>query len=70
MPIDFERLRIAVGEDAKVGVFVERAREVDQVTVSLRDESGVGETRADGFGISSAVVPFGTSLVLPSGSFK
>src|SRR4029077_7560185 len=48
VPINFQRFRVSVGKDAQVGVFLERAREVDQVTVSLRDESGVGKTRADG----------------------
>ncbi len=50
MPIDFERLRVAVGEDAQVGVFVERPGEVDQVAIGLGGESGVGQTRADGLG--------------------
>ncbi len=35
MPIDFERLGVAVGEDAQVGVAIEGTGEVDQVTVSF-----------------------------------
>ncbi len=50
MPVDFERLRVAVGQDAEVGIFFERTGEVDQIAIRFSGESGVGQTRADGLG--------------------
>ena len=50
MPVDFERLGIFLGEDAQVGVVVERAGEVDQIAVRLGGQGGVGQARADGLG--------------------
>jgi hypothetical protein len=33
MTVDFERLGVAIGQNAQVGVFFERTGEVDQVAV-------------------------------------
>jgi hypothetical protein len=50
MSIDFERLRILLGDDAQIGVRVERPGEVNQIAVRLGGKSGVGKTRTDGLG--------------------
>src|SRR5208283_3117660 len=50
MAIDFERLGVLLGEDAEVGVLVERPGEVDQIAVRFGGKRGVGQTRADGLG--------------------
>ena len=49
VPVDLQRLRIALGEDAQVGVLVERPGQVNEVAIGLGDERRVSETRADGF---------------------
>ena len=50
MPINFERLRVAVGKNAQIGICVERPGKVDQITISLGCQSSVSKTRADGLG--------------------
>ncbi len=49
VPVDLQRLRIALGKDAEVGILVERPGQVNEVAVGLGDDRCVGETRADGF---------------------
>ncbi len=48
MAEDFERLGIFLGQDAEVGVFLERTGEVDEIAVGLGDQRGIGQARADG----------------------
>ena len=50
MPVDFERLGIAIGQDAKVGIFFQRPGEIDEIAVGLRRERSVGQPLADGLG--------------------
>src|ERR1700746_1091907 len=47
VPIDFERLRILLGNEPEGGIARQRLGEVDQISVSLRDERGISQTRAD-----------------------
>ena len=47
--VDREGIRITVGQDAQLGVGVERASQVDQVAVGLGRQRSLGQPRADGF---------------------
>ena len=50
MPVDLERFRIFLGQDAQVGVVFERAGEVDQIAVRFGGERGVSQAGTDGLG--------------------
>ncbi len=47
MPVNFERLGIAIGQQAKLGVFLQRPGDVDEIAVRFGHERGVGQTLAD-----------------------
>ncbi len=49
MPVDLKRFGIAISQQPKVGVFFERPGNVNQIAVSLGNESGIGQTLADRF---------------------
>ena len=50
MPVNFQRLRVTIGQDAKIGVFLQRASEIDEVAVGFRDKRSVRQSLADGLG--------------------
>jgi len=68
MAINFQRLGVLRGEDAQVGVGFERAGEVDQIAVRVAARAA-SQDATDGPATSRAVVPLGTSLMLPSGAY-
>jgi len=68
MAINFKRLGVLLGEDAQVGVGFERAGEVDQIAVRLGRRAASARRGLMDLATSRAVVPLGTSLMLPSGS--
>ena len=43
MPVDLQRLRIFLGQNAKIGVFLQRLGQVDQIAVRLGDQGGIGQ---------------------------
>ena len=59
MPVDFERLRIFVGQDAQLGILLNRAHQVDKIAVGafhprrershLRRQRRIRQPRADRF---------------------
>ena len=49
MPVNFERLGIAIGQQAKIGVFLQRPGDVDEIAVSFGHQRGVGQALANGF---------------------
>ena len=49
MPVNFKRLGIAIGQQAKVGIFFQRLGDVDEIAVGFGDESGISQTLANGF---------------------
>ena len=67
MPVNFERLGIAIGQQAKVGVFLQRPGNVDEVAVGLGDKRGIGQALADGFGDIECGRPFGNFFHAPVG---
>ena len=69
MPIDFERLGIALGQDAQVGVFFQRPGEIDEIAVSLCSERGVGEPLANRLGDVERSATFRNVLHAPVGEF-
>src|SRR5579863_921674 len=50
MPVNLERLGIAVGQDAKIGVLFQRPGEIDEIAVGLCSQCSIGKPLADGFG--------------------
>src|SRR5258708_37454920 len=48
MPVNFQRLGIAILEQAQIGIFFEWLGQVDEIAIGFRDECGVGEPQADG----------------------
>src|ERR1700737_2300603 len=50
MPVNFECLRIAIGQEAKLGVFLERTGKVDEIAISFGHQRGIGQTLANRFG--------------------
>ena len=67
MPINFERLGIAVGQYAQVGVFFQRPSEVDKIAIGFRSERGIGQARSDGLGDVQGSRAFGNFLNAPVG---
>src|SRR5580698_7423086 len=50
MSIDFERLRVTVGQDAQIGIFLQRPGKVDEIAVGLGNKGRVGQPLAEGLG--------------------
>ena len=50
MPINSQRLRIFVGEDAQLGVFLQRTGEIDQVAISFGRNRRIRQPRTDRLG--------------------
>src|SRR5271166_4083939 len=48
MPVNFQRLRIFVGQKAKVSIFLQRPGKVDEIAVSLGRQGRIRQPRADG----------------------
>ncbi len=69
MAENFKRLRIALGQDAQVGVFFQRPGEVDEVAVSLGSERRVGEPLANRLGDVERSAAFRNVLHAPVGEF-
>jgi hypothetical protein len=49
MPVNFQRLGIFLGQEAKIGIFFERTGKVDQIAVGFGGQSRIRQPRADGF---------------------
>ena len=47
MPVNFKRLRIAFVQQAKIGVFLQRAGNVDKIAVGFGHKRGVGQPLAN-----------------------
>jgi hypothetical protein len=47
MPVNFQRLRIAIGQQSEIGVVLERPGEVDEIAVGFGHHCGVGQALAD-----------------------
>src|SRR5882672_5323014 len=50
MPVNFERLGIAISQQPKVDVFFQRPGQVNEIAMRLSYKRGIGKTLADRFG--------------------
>jgi hypothetical protein len=50
MTINCKRLGIAIGQNAKIGIFLQRPGKIDEITVGLGGKGRIGQPLADGFG--------------------
>src|SRR6476660_1017494 len=47
MPVNFQGLGIAIGQYSEVGIFFQRAGEVNKIAVGFRSERSLGQPRSD-----------------------
>ena len=50
MPIHLKRFRILLGDDAEVGILLQRPGQINQIAIGLRGQSCVRQARTDRFG--------------------
>ena len=67
VPVNLERLGIFLGQDAKVGIFFERPREIDEIAVGLGRKRSVRQPLADGLGNIERSRALGNFLDAPVG---
>ena len=67
MPVNLQSLGIAVGQYAEVGVFFERAGQIDKIAVGFRSECSLGQARSDGLGDVQGSRALGNFLNAPVG---
>src|SRR5215469_9067308 len=60
---EFERLGILLGDESQVGITLQRLREVDQISIGLGDERGIGQTWADVLGNLKRSRAFGNFFI-------
>ena len=47
MPVNFQRLGIFVGQQAKIGIFLQRPGQVDEIAVGFRRQRRIRQPRTD-----------------------